>query len=568
MADFLENMNKINSNMHSQISEQRKQDVHSFVKRFPRAVRELSRQLDKPATLNIIGEDIRVDPKIAAVLGKCLIHLIRNSMDHGIESKEKRQANGKMLEGKIDLSFLEEGENTIITISDDGGGIDVEKIKAKIIDKGLYTEDQLNKMSKSKILSQIFEPGFSTAEKVTDVSGRGVGMDMVKSSIESVNGRIELDSELGNGTVIKLVVPVPKSVTIIQALLVTAGTHTYSIPQESVFRLLSFSKEEERRYFRDYEGGRVLFVNNRLLPIIDLEKFLDIKVNVEDEPNDDSDDNINFVILNSKDGYFALKVDKILDAEDVVVKQLIRGIMNIGPYKGATFLADGSVGLILDCDKIIEMSRFIFPEDIRQETEGELVDSLANEDELLIFKIKGISQPWAIRLSEIFRLEEINISEYQSVGGNKVINYRDIISPVIDLQSTLQGISDEEISKYEILEKNLTLVIERQKRFYFLIIDSVQDVKMQTSEIKVELRDSDFIEGTTIVGDDIIAIIDVTNILSVSPFFDPQEEIKEELDNVIEINKDVDEPEEKLKRIEVGEYEASDVDLANGFGFF
>jgi len=435
LADLLENMHKINSNIQAQIVDQRKQAVFSFVKRYPRTIRELSRQLDKPASLTIMGSDLRVDPKIATTLAKSLIHLVRNSIDHGIESREDRKKSGKGIEGKITLNFYEEGGNTIVTLKDDGGGIDVEKIRAKLVEKEMFTEKQLDRMKKSAILGQIFSAGFSTAEKVTDVSGRGVGMDMVKSSIEEVGGKIELDSEIGVGTTVRLIVPIPKSVTIINALLVKVAGQIYSIPQDSIFRLLRVSANNYDIHFKTFEGTEVLDFAGSLIPLVKLDQYLDLAKSAEGIDIACYQDH-NIVVLSNDYGHVAVLVDEIIDAEDIVVKELFSGIAKIGPYKGATFLGDGSVGLILDADVIMEHAQDEHIHTLENDSEIDIAHQKKGlvREELLVFTTGSNGRVWGVNLSDVYRFEEIEMDMIQNSGEWPVVNYRDSITPILDFE--------------------------------------------------------------------------------------------------------------------------------------
>ena len=230
LAEFLEEMHKINSSMQSKITELRKVSLKNIYRTFPRTVRDLNLSLGKQIDLKIFGDELRVDTKLAQVLKNSLIHVIRNSADHGIESAEKRRANNKEGKGTINLRSFEAGDDVIVEVEDDGGGIDSSRIASRAVEKNLYTVDEVNRLTEKQVFKIIMEPGFSTAAQVTDISGRGVGMDMVKSSVESIGGKIDIDSQLGQGTKFSLKLPIPKSVMIIQSLLVRIGQREFNVP--------------------------------------------------------------------------------------------------------------------------------------------------------------------------------------------------------------------------------------------------------------------------------------------------------------------------------------------------
>jgi two-component system chemotaxis sensor kinase CheA len=331
LSDLLEEMHKINSVMQSMIVDLRKVPMNKVLKTIPRAVRDVARMLGKKVDLQFKGDDLRIDNTIGKVLSESLIHLVRNAVDHGLEMPDVRREAGKHEEGKVLISSYLDGEDVIVELSDDGGGINPENIKKKLRSIG-YSEEAIRVMPEAKLFSMIFDSGFSTAAEVTNVSGRGVGLDMVRASIEDIGGRIDTLSDYGKGTTFKLVLPIPKSVLIISSMLVEVGGDTFLLPQDDVLRLIQVPQDQLDDHLVEVEGGTLLSVENRLLPIVSARKILGF----EDAPRSSS----YVVVRTSENGDFAFEVDKVLDAEDVVVKKAGKYMNHLEIYKGATFMGE------------------------------------------------------------------------------------------------------------------------------------------------------------------------------------------------------------------------------------
>ncbi len=274
LAEFLDEMHKINSSMQHKITELRKVSLKNVFRNIPRTIRDLNHSLGKKIDLSIHGENLRVDNNLATVLKNSMIHIVRNSADHGIELPNMRKKSGKPEKGLISIDAHEQGDEVIIDLSDDGAGINSDMILQRAVEKGLYTQDESRNLSTYQINQIIMEPGFSTAMSITDISGRGVGMDMVKSSVESIGGRIDINSQLGQGTKFTFKLPIPKSVTIIHSLLVTIGHNEFSIPQDNIIRLIKIDSDRINKSIHNLEGTQLLEVNGSLVPLIDLKPEL------------------------------------------------------------------------------------------------------------------------------------------------------------------------------------------------------------------------------------------------------------------------------------------------------
>ncbi|AIS52507.1 chemotaxis protein CheA [Thermoanaerobacter kivui] len=335
----IEYLERITTNLHDAVMKVRMVPMERVFNRFPRMVRDLSHELGKKIVLNMYGQDTEVDRTVIDEIGDPLVHIIRNSIDHGIEMPEERLKKGKPQQGTINLKAYHEGNNVIIEVSDDGRGIDIEKVKAKAVEKGLFTSEQVNDLSKEKALDLLFKPGFSTADKITDISGRGVGLDVVKNKIESLNGSIEVLTEVDKGT--KFVIKLPLTLAIIQALLVKIGDEKFAIPLNSISEIVH-KKEEE---IHNVQGREVVLFRGRVIPIIRLNEVLETKKlsNVG---------NLVCVIIKKGENLACCTVDELIGQQEIVIKPLGKYLSNVKVIAGATILGDGQVALIIDANNL------------------------------------------------------------------------------------------------------------------------------------------------------------------------------------------------------------------------
>lgn len=509
LGELLDEMNKINGNMQNQITELRKVPVSKLYRPLPRTVRDLSNNLGKKISLELKGDDLRVDASIGQVLSNSLMHLLRKSLDHGLETPAQRKASGKPEEGQIKLSSFDDGENIVVEISDDGRGIDPENIRRKCIEKNMFTQEEVYNMSDKKILTQILEPGFSTAQKVTDISGRGVGMDMVKNSVESLKGTIDINSKPGEGTSFKITKPIPKSVLIINSLIVEACGHSFAVPQDNIVRLIRLSQNKANGDISMLQGTPVLKFDGRLVPLVDLGEVLNM--DASDKKADELNE-IPIVVLKTENGIFALKIDAILDAEDVVAKPLIKGIEMLEAYSGSTFMGDGSVGLILDCDGIATIAGILSHEETKSKSlsssQTTVRDSSSNE--YLIFTLNCDGQ-FAIPLRDTFRLEEFKQTTVQKSGEQDVIVYRDTIMPLLDLQHIVNIPQRQKSESYE--KDPSVIVVKSNERLYGFIIKEIVDIKLSLEQLHTDIRDRDSFDGTMCIGDKTTTVVSVERLI-------------------------------------------------------
>jgi two-component system chemotaxis sensor kinase CheA len=337
----IEYLERITTNIHESVMKVRMVPIESVVNKFPRMIRDLARKLDKKMELYMTGEDTELDRTVVDQIGDPLQHLLRNSADHGLENAKTRAERGKPAVGSINLNAYQEGNNVIIEVSDDGNGIDTEMVKKKAIERGLVSIDQADKLSQKEIIDFLFMPSFSMAKEVTDVSGRGVGLDVVKSNIEALGGDVDVKSKLGEGT--KFSVRLPLTLAIIQALMVEIREEKYAIALGSIQNIEDIPVKE----IKYVEAKEVIHLRGIVIPLIRLDKMLDI------EPMDEEPESLTVVVVKKGDKYAGLVVDNLMGQQEIVIKSLGRYINNNKLISGATILGDGEVALILDVNTLM-----------------------------------------------------------------------------------------------------------------------------------------------------------------------------------------------------------------------
>lgn len=338
-------INFITTEIQLAVMKMRMLPIEKVFTKFPRMVRDLSRDAKKKIKLEIFGEDTELDKSVIEAIGDPLVHLIRNSCDHGIETPEERLAKGKPEEGTVRLGASQEGSNIVISIVDDGKGLDIEAIKSKAIDRGLATPEEIERLTNREVFSFIFQPGFSTAQKITDVSGRGVGMDVVKTNIEKLKGLIDIESEFGIGTTISIKLPL--TLAILQGLLIVCEDETYIVPLASVLETLRVSWDE----IESVNRKTVITLRDGVLPIVNLNHVLKGRVN-----NAHLNEKPYVVVIGLGERRLGLIVDDLLGQEEVVIKSMGNMLGKTKGLAGATILGDGRVRLIVDLIGLFELA--------------------------------------------------------------------------------------------------------------------------------------------------------------------------------------------------------------------
>lgn len=337
----IEYLERITTSLHKSVMKTRMVPIESVVSRFPRMIRDLSKSLNKKMELYITGEDTELDRTVIDEIGDPIMHLLRNAADHGLEQNEERVRLGKPEVGSIKLDAYQEGNNVVISVTDDGSGINVEKVKAKAIQKGTITEEQAASMSDKEVIDLLFQPSFSTAEKVTEVSGRGVGLDVVKTKIQSLGGNVETKTALGKGS--SFIIRLPLTLAIIQALMVELGNEKYAIPLGSI-ETIEDVPVDKIKYVQTKE---VINLRGNVIPLIRLDKVLDV------EHTEDPNRNLTVVIVKKGDKLAGLIVDNLMGQLEIVIKSIGKYINNSKMISGATILGDGEIALILDVNMLV-----------------------------------------------------------------------------------------------------------------------------------------------------------------------------------------------------------------------
>jgi len=417
LVSSCQRLNLITTELQGGVMKTRMQPIDNVWSRFPRVVRDLSQACDKQIKLEMEGKTTELDKTIIEAISDPLTHLVRNAVDHGIESPSERARAGKPAVGVIKLRAFHEGGRVNIEIADDGGGIDPERIKAKAVERGLITLERARSMALQEAFALIFLPGFSTAEAVTSISGRGVGMDVVKSNIERLGGSVDVDSRLGHGTVIRIRIPL--TLAIIPALVVGTSNERFAIPQVNLVELVRLEAEQAKTTIEWLHGVPVLRLRGNLLTLVELSRVLGIEA--DNTPRD-----VNIVVLQADERRFGLLVDTIFDTEEIVVKPLGRELKGLSTYAGATIMGDGKVALILDVTGLAERAG-VGLADRRQGAEtnsfGEPKSLSSPTEQLLLFR-SGARSRMAIPLRSVARLEEFSRERVEHVGREDVVQYR------------------------------------------------------------------------------------------------------------------------------------------------
>ncbi len=476
----------------------RMQRIGSAWKSLPRAVRDVSKTSGKKARIEMVGEGIELDRTIIEAVRDPMLHLVRNAVDHGLEDPETRKAKGKDETGTIRLSAVQDGGHVVVEVSDDGGGIDPEKIAAAAVAKGLVTEEQAAKLSDREKTELILAAGFSTAESVTKISGRGVGMDVVASNIRDIRGSLEIRSELGVGTTIRLSIPL--TLAIVPALMVTSGPELFAIPQASVIELvrLRAGDDSERRIEYVHEAP-VLRLREKLLPLIDLADILGAE-----RPDRSS---ATVVVLQTSDAPFGLVVDQVSKAEEIVVKPVSESGQALGCYAGATVLGDGSAALILDVSSLAA--------DANLAAGSGATPAVETDDDAMVMPTPVLTvllgdRSAALPTEQLERLEKIDPAAIEWSGRTPVVQYRGRLLPLVDLGSVLHHAAADQTGG----PLRVVVTSEEDDSSVGLIVDQVLDV------VDVDLATVDRVgadarmgvHGSVVAAGTVVDLVDVDQI--------------------------------------------------------
>jgi two-component system chemotaxis sensor kinase CheA len=429
LAISAQRLDTITGELQEAVMQTRMQPISSIWKKLPRFTRDLSLKFDKQVEIQMEGEDTDLDKSIIEAIKGSILHLVRNAVDHGIEKPDDRAAQGKPRTGTLRLRAQHEGGNVIIEIRDDGGGLDLDRVLAKAVKVGLVDEADAAGLGRREVESFVFRPGFSTASRVTNISGRGVGLDVVRANIESMGGSIDLQSEPGKSTTFRLKIPL--TLAIVSVLLVTADTHQIAIPQASVIELIRIDKKSTGPGIEDLNGVAVFRLRGKLLPLI----FLNRELGIDDDWEIGAGANI--VVLQGDDRHFGLVVEAVEDSQEIVVKPLGRMLSSV-PFAGATILGDGQIALILDVFRL-GLTAGVISESRAHTVAAQIsaaVKDRAVRDRLVC--VEGAdNERMAVEIDVVNRLEHLPRTAIERVGGQMVVQYGEEILQLIDVQQAL-----------------------------------------------------------------------------------------------------------------------------------
>jgi two-component system chemotaxis sensor kinase CheA len=489
-------LNLITTELQESVMKTRMQPIGNVWGKFPRIIRDLALSCKKKVQLDMEGTETELDKTIIEAIKDPLTHIIRNSVDHGIELPEVRRAAGKPETGRLMLRAFHEGGQVNIEIIDDGAGINVEKVKQKALQRGLITAAQVARMSEKELTNLIFLPGLSTAEKVTNISGRGVGMDVVKTNIERIGGTLDLQSAVGAGTTLKIKIPL--TLAIVPALIVTSSGERFAIPQISLLELVRLEGEAITKGIESVYGVPVYRLRGNLLPLVFLNKELALR-------NGDADrDAVNIVVLQADNRQFGLVVDEINDTEEIVVKPLGKQLKHVHCFAGATIMGDGAVALIID---VMAMAQKASVTGDSQSAVGSaeataVASDAADRQQRLIFKA-GSKDRVAIPLSAVARLEELPTSSLERSQGREVVQYRGEIMPLVRI-SKLIGLPPTQDK--DVLQ---VVVYAQNGRSIGLVVDEIVDVAEEAVDIQ-DAGASQGLLGSAVIQQHVTDLLDIS----------------------------------------------------------
>lgn len=509
-------LNLITTELQEGVMKTRMQPIQNVWAKLPRVVRDLSMTCKKKVQVKMEGADTELDKTILEAIRDPLTHIVRNSVDHGIESPEVREAKGKPAEGTLLLRAFHEGGQVNIEIRDDGGGINLARVKEKGISQNLITPDQAAAMSDRELMNLILLPGFSTAAAVTNVSGRGVGMDVVKTNVEKIGGTLEIYSDFGVGTTLRIKIPL--TLAIVPALMVTAGQERYAIPQNSLVELVRLEGDRARRDIEHIHEAPVYRLRGNLLPLLYLDEQLQLRparsgVELSQESV------VNIVVLNAEDRQFGLVVDEINDTEEIVVKPLGPHLKEITSYAGVTIMGDGTVSLILDVLGIAKRAHIVTSSRDRHKSQVAAKEPSADsmKHTLLLLGL-GETQRMAIPLSLVSRLEELPKKSIEWADGKQVVQYSGQIMPLIHLGESLCIGHTEDHT----LDNLQVVVYSENGRSVGLVVDRILDIVETTLTMQQTGRRPGVL-GSSVIQNRVTDVLDIHNLILATDqdFFTP-----------------------------------------------
>jgi two-component system, chemotaxis family, sensor kinase CheA len=506
-------MNLIATELQGEVMKTRLQPIGNIWNQFPRTVRDLALGCGKDVNIEMEGKETELDKTILEAIKDPLTHLVRNSVDHGIELPAVRVKAGKNRAGRLILRAFHEGGQVNIEITDDGAGLNVERIRQKGVERGMVTAEYAAHMTEREIFKLIFLPGFSTAEKVTRVSGRGVGMDVVKTNVERIGGSVDVQSAAGQGTTVR--VKIPLTLAIIPALVVTSGGDRYAIPQVSLLELVRIEADEVATSIESVHGAPVYRLRGRLLPLVYLNRELKLAENADSVTRNSGA--VNIVVLQADERQFGLVVDHVNDTEEIVVKPLRKQLKTVKTFAGSSIMGDGKVALILDVLGLAQRASVVTETHDRAlaERTTEATGMAGEKQTFLLFAGPGDSR-MAIPLSTLARLEEFPVAQVEMSGSEWVTQYRGQILPLIRLNLVLgeRRVRPRATPAPPAPDSPpiQVLVLNREGRSFGLVVERILDIVEDRADIRSAATRSSVLYSV-VIGDRVTELLDVPAIL-------------------------------------------------------
>jgi two-component system chemotaxis sensor kinase CheA len=492
-------LNLITTELQESVMKTRMQPIGNVWNKLPRLIRDMALHCGKRVRVEMDGAGTELDKTIIEAIKDPITHIVRNAVDHGIEAPNVRREKGKPEEGRLLLRAYHEGGQVNIELSDDGGGIDLEAVRKKARDRNLASPDQVSRMSDRELLNLIFLPGFSTAQQVTNISGRGVGMDVVKTNIEKIGGTVDLQSS-EKGTILKIKIPL--TLAIIPALIATSGGERFAIPQVSLLELVRLEGGDASKGIEYIHGVPVYRLRGSLLPLVSLNRVLGL------EAANHAACSTNIVVLQADDRQFGLMVDEINDTEEIVVKPLSNLLKGLQCFAGATIMGDGTVALILDVIGLAQEASVVteLRDHAVQQLHAKLEDHKTSGAAWLLVRI-GAEGRVGIPLANVDRLEEFALSTVEQSNGEEVVQYRDRILPLVRLSNLLS------LASAEAQEVIPVIVSSQGTRSVGLVVDRIEDVTEQRVEINSSTAGR-FLQGSAVLQQRVTDLLDVNAVIA------------------------------------------------------
>ena len=498
MTMLTRRLDMVTADLRESVMQARMQPVSNIFGKIPRIVRDLTQTLGRRVRLQVEGQETELDKSLLEAIKDPITHAVRNSLDHGIEPPEARQAAGKNPEGILKLRAAQEGSHVIIEVSDDGAGIDVERVRKKAIERGTITAKRAMQLSEREQLQLIFVPGLSTSDVVTNVSGRGVGMDVVRTNVEKIGGKVEIDSRFGKGTTLRMRIPLTLAIS--PALIVRSMNQSFALPQGALSELVHVPAAQAATAIEWIEDAPLYRLRGKLLPLVFLDQML--KPGAEHKNASERD---NFIAVLDADGRrFGLVVDGLADPEEIVVKPLSGVLKDIRLYSGATVLGNADLALILDPGAIaMKAGVALREEDAAREAEGETGAEAARDIEYLLVEVAG--RQAAVPLSDVLRIEQLPLNRIEYIGFRPVLNFEGQLLPVDDSGGVLTAAQGNSAAQV------IVVVCREGNRQVGIAVSHVLDVA-GGGEL-FEAGSEQITSGVTLLKDHVTGVVDLGGVV-------------------------------------------------------